>query len=257
MTLNALESILREVANATSGIVEMSVADRRKSVSSSICQLIDADVWLWFTGVVNQELNGDSMVTSFVDGGFENEPERAEFFRVIIHPELVAVVTKPLAEAMASQKIITCRRVQLLSDACWDESPVAMIWNHLGFSDFIISAFPVGKDCYSALGFHRRVRRPRFTEEDTRLVNILSHCLTWLHHAVPPPQATSHVLQLSPRERQVLMFLIDGDSRKQVASKLGISEHTVSDYLKAVYAKFSVNSRAELLSKFISTKLDA
>lgn len=50
------------------------------------------------------------------------------------------------------------------------------------------------------------------------------------------------------------MFLIDGDSRKQVASKLGISEHTVSDYLKTVYAKFSVNSRAELLSKFIAAE---
>lgn len=257
MTPDSLESILQEIANATSGMTEASVADRRKSLASSICRLIEADVWLWFTGAVNQELNGDSMVTSFVDGGFKDEQERAEFFRVIIHPDLAPVVTKPLAEAMAAKKTMTCRRDQLLSDEYWYGSLNEEIWNQLGFCDFIISAFPVGEISYSALGFHRRVDRRRFTDVDTNLVGILSHCLAWLHQAVPPPAATSNVLELSPRERQVLMLLLDGDSRKQVASKLGISDHTVSDYMKAVYAKFSVNSRAELLSKFIAADKQA
>jgi transposase len=40
------------------------------------------------------------------------------------------------------------------------------------------------------------------------------------------------------------MFLISGDSRKQIAQKLNLSEHTVSDYLKEIYRNFGVNSRA-------------
>jgi DNA-binding CsgD family transcriptional regulator len=251
------ELFLAAIANATSPAIELSISERRKLVASNICQLIDADVWLWFTGVVNAVNAGDSMVTSFVDGGFQNESERAEFFRVIIHPELVAVANRPLSDAMTMQRTITCRRVELLTDETYLELPLSNIWRRLGFDDFIISAFPVGASGYSAIGLHRRISKPRFTAEDMRIVNVISHCLSWLHLAVPPTKASQQVLQLSPRERQVVMFLIAGDSRKQVAKKLGISEYTASDYMKAIYTKFSVNSRAELLAKFIEAETEA
>jgi DNA-binding CsgD family transcriptional regulator len=254
MTNECLEARLRDIADATNPNLAISIADRRRKVTSAICQLIESDVWLWFTGVIDPEANGDSMVTTFVDGGFSSDQERADFFRIIIHPELAPIATKPLAEALRSQRTITCRRQELVSDHTWDLSPVSVIWNQLGFDDFIISAFPVGTNGYSALGFHRRINRPRFEETDSLIVSAMSHSLTWLHFAVSPPQASEVALQLSPRERQVLMMLLGGDSRKQVANKLGISEHTVTDYLKAIYSKFSVNSRAELLSKFVSSE---
>jgi DNA-binding CsgD family transcriptional regulator len=39
---------------------------------------------------------------------------------------------------------------------------------------------------------------------------------------------------------------------KEVAHKLGLSEHTVGDHVKQIYKHFSVSSRAELLAHFIS-----
>jgi hypothetical protein len=71
---------------------------------------------LWITGEVNPDLKSDTMVTSFVDGGFETETERAEFFRVVIHPELAPIATAPLRKAMASQNSLTSCRENRISD---------------------------------------------------------------------------------------------------------------------------------------------
>jgi DNA-binding CsgD family transcriptional regulator len=56
---------------------------------------------------------------------------------------------------------------------------------------------------------------------------------------------------LAPRVRQVLALLLQGDGDKQIASRLKISPHTVNQYLKALYRHFRVESRAELLARWI------
>lgn len=56
---------------------------------------------------------------------------------------------------------------------------------------------------------------------------------------------------LSPRESSVLKLLVRGCSQKQIAATLGISHHTVADYLKAVYIKLGVNSRTQAQLKGI------
>jgi DNA-binding CsgD family transcriptional regulator len=59
------------------------------------------------------------------------------------------------------------------------------------------------------------------------------------------------LLELSPRQEQTLRHLLNGDSEKQVAKKLALSQHTVHVYVKALYRRFGVSSRAELLSKHL------
>jgi DNA-binding CsgD family transcriptional regulator len=56
---------------------------------------------------------------------------------------------------------------------------------------------------------------------------------------------------LPARPRQVLRCLLEGDSDKQVAARLGLSRHTVNEYAKAVFSHFGVRSRAELLARWI------
>jgi len=57
--------------------------------------------------------------------------------------------------------------------------------------------------------------------------------------------------EMSPRMRQILNCLLTGDSEKQIASKLGISTHTVHTYVKRLHKTLGVASRGELLAKFI------
>lgn len=65
------------------------------------------------------------------------------------------------------------------------------------------------------------------------------------------PQSVS-ANQLPRRLRQTLARLLAGDSEKQIATALGISRHTVHVYVKALYRRFEVCSRGELLARFVS-----
>jgi len=56
---------------------------------------------------------------------------------------------------------------------------------------------------------------------------------------------------LSPRMEQTLRWLLGGDSEKQVAKKLGLSPHTVHVYVKAIYRRYGVSSRGELLARWV------
>ena len=50
---------------------------------------------------------------------------------------------------------------------------------------------------------------------------------------------------LTPRETEVLRLTAKGLTLNEVAAALGISRHTVSGYLKDIYRKLSVGTRAE------------
>ncbi|HXL34347.1 MAG TPA: LuxR C-terminal-related transcriptional regulator [Gemmatimonadales bacterium] len=54
--------------------------------------------------------------------------------------------------------------------------------------------------------------------------------------------------RLSPRLRQTLGCLLEGDSEKQVAARLNLSHATTHQYVTALYRRFRVQSRAQLLA---------
>jgi DNA-binding CsgD family transcriptional regulator len=57
------------------------------------------------------------------------------------------------------------------------------------------------------------------------------------------PPAGGAVAELSKRERQVLALVASGKTNRQIAAKLGISEHTVARHLSNIFDKLGVNSR--------------
>ncbi len=61
---------------------------------------------------------------------------------------------------------------------------------------------------------------------------------------------------LSERERQVASLLLQGKTYRTIAGELVISENTVKYYVKNIYSKFGVQSRAELIN-IILNKEDA
>ncbi len=58
----------------------------------------------------------------------------------------------------------------------------------------------------------------------------------------------SSLSNLSRRQREVLALLLVGKSCKQIARELQLSVHTVNDYIKAIYKRYDVSCRAELLA---------
>jgi DNA-binding NarL/FixJ family response regulator len=54
---------------------------------------------------------------------------------------------------------------------------------------------------------------------------------------------------LTPREQEITRAVSCGLSNAEIAAELFLSRHTVRDHLKAVFAKLSVSSRGELMTK--------
>ena len=59
---------------------------------------------------------------------------------------------------------------------------------------------------------------------------------------------------LPPRHQQTLEGLLAGDSEKQIAQNLKVSRNTVHVYVTALYRRFGVNSRGELLARFVKNR---
>jgi DNA-binding NarL/FixJ family response regulator len=52
--------------------------------------------------------------------------------------------------------------------------------------------------------------------------------------------------RLTPREAEVVHLLADGLSTRDISQKLALTEHTIRNYLSAIYDKLGVSSRVEL-----------
>jgi DNA-binding CsgD family transcriptional regulator len=136
-------------------------------------------------------------------------------------------------------------RADLTEDATWYGSELASErFRKHDCDDFIIAMCAVpaaGVIC--SLELFRPWGAARFGERERLLVQLVQEELSRDFEATCAP-----LHRLSPRQRQVLTLLRRGLAEKQVAAELGVSPHTVHDYVKALYRLHGVSSRAELLS---------
>lgn len=63
-----------------------------------------------------------------------------------------------------------------------------------------------------------------------------------------PPRTDDPRAQLSPRQTQVLDWLLAGHANRDIAERLHISEGTVKNHVSSLLLIFGVRSRAELIS---------
>lgn len=76
--------------------------------------------------------------------------------------------------------------------------------------------------------------------------SIARRVLAHFRRPAPAPAApAASEVALSPRETEVLAALGRGLRVRDVAYELDLSDHTVGDYVKAIYRKLNISSRAE------------
>ena len=146
-------------------------------------------------------------------------------------------------------------RTDLISDRgwyrCWNYQNIQrpMGVDHTVWCFRALSRGP--GDEYSGVILARAPGRPDFTAREKAVVRE-SHALIAplvggpLARFADPSPAT-----LPPRTRQVLRRVLEGDSDKQVAARLGITPLTVNQHTKLIFRHFGVQSRAELLARWV------
>jgi DNA-binding CsgD family transcriptional regulator len=61
-------------------------------------------------------------------------------------------------------------------------------------------------------------------------------------------EALSASASISPREQEVLLLISAGNSNREMARKLSISESTVKTHVGNIYYKLNVNSRVQAIT---------
>jgi hypothetical protein len=150
----------------------------------------------------------------------------------------------------------TSRRSALMNDALWYGSEYFhTVMRPMNLDDSICSRLLLPDDSQLYIAIHREIGDEPFTERDCGLVQFFNTHAAALYHVEdksrPQDANDPRLKDLPPRLRPVLLGFLDGDGEKQVATKLGLSPHTVHQYAKLLYRHFDVSSRGELLSQFI------
>ena len=119
-----------------------------------------------------------------------------------------------------------------------------------GIDHFLYSIYPLGPAHCSAVGFFRRLDTQPFSDIQRRICHIVFANVKWLHENSFPDHKGENCKQLTPRLRTVLLYLIDGKKRDEIAKTLHISPQTVKTHVRNIYKHFNVKSQTELMNHF-------
>lgn len=144
---------------------------------------------------------------------------------------------------------ISVRPVRLVPRRTFERSEAFANRRWLGIEDFMFSQRVTATGAATVVFSPQRAFGDRsFSPVDLRLLRLFHDELALLVGTVLSDGRGGLVAGLPPRLRQTLAALLEGDSEKEAALRLGLSRHTVHEYVAELYRRFGVHSRAELLA---------
>ncbi|WP_438023402.1 response regulator transcription factor [Sorangium sp. So ce233] len=213
-----------------------------------LCELVGATSG--FIGLISDLAGGASgKVHDLAEAGFSSSGERAAVVEGLARqgcgadPAMRALLRRPIAPQAASRR-------ELVDEAAWLASPyVAEIRRAAGVHDALYGISP-GPDPQSAYGLwlYRQRSEPPFGAVERALLALFQQEAAAIYRSSLGARAGGAPSRLSPRESTTLERLAEGLSEKQIAAELGLSHHTVHDYVKSLYRHFGVSSRGALLA---------
>ena len=146
--------------------------------------------------------------------------------------------------------VLTRTRSALVSDALWYRSADFNNYRKpAGVDHCLASVCEVSHEgAIAAISLTRALGEGDFSPGEVRLLEFFHGELGRLVGRQLVSATEPSPEKLSPRLRQTLACLVEGDSEKQIAARLGLSPTTVHQYVTALYRRFAVQSRGQLLA---------
>ncbi len=243
-----LLGVVAQIADESPGI-----GVRREAAIRAVAELVGADAgtWAWGRGWPDS-----SSVAPVAVLPFGVTPDQMSLLMQWGNdPETDRTYRKPVCARMRATGSVTTIRHDLFSDLEWDAMPFMRTQLEKGgWSSWLNSAFYSDRDTWNSLFLLRDAGSLEFSRIDADIVHLAMIGLPWLRtcaEEVVPPET---FVGLTARQRTVMLMILDGLPRKQVAHRLNIAEDTVGDHLKAIYAHFGVSSASELAALFLRSR---
>ncbi len=84
----------------------------------------------------------------------------------------------------------------------------------------------------------------------------LQFVLQALQESMPPRILNGEGLSLlSERERTVVRYMCDGLTNREIAERMGLSEHTIKNHLFRIYGRLGISSRVEIMFSVLSQRV--
>lgn len=111
-------------------------------------------------------------------------------------------------------------------------------------------AIEAGVDDHPAVA---RVHLGQGTWVTLRAARMSADIVVTIENATPAERLAvfSRAFALSAREAELLAVLADGADTREAGARMFLSQHTVQDHLKSIFAKAGVRSRRELLARLL------
>jgi len=245
--IRRMVQLLAEIAT-----VDGDIQTKRKFLVDGMAEMIGADAWIWsMLGEYDPSPAGGHPHTVFLTNGLDDR-QLALYLKSQEHPDMGRLTEGVLSEFEQSQVHLTRNQPQMTTDEFYETTEVFKILAQANLGPVLLSIRPVQTGQVGVITMFKKFGAPHFSDRDTRISHILISEVGWLHDDSWPNHPRHEISDLSPRLRSVLTLLLHGEARKAIAHKLGLSIHTVGDYIKSVYRHFSVHSQAELIRRFVN-----
>ena len=130
------------------------------------------------------------------------------------------------------------------------------LWEHAapwGFRTGICVALQLSDDKIFLLGLDRERDLPTDEKDLTRMLADLqflaAHAQDAACRLLVPPAAVAAKPKLSPKEREILLRVLEGKSNWIIGQLMNVSENTVRFHLKNIFKKLDVSSRVVAATK--------
>ena len=145
--------------------------------------------------------------------------------------------------------LTTRARRQLVPDSTWYRSASYERFREpAGIDQKALSFFQVSATALSGIAFHAPLRDRDLSARELRSLEFFHAELGRLVGGALVSDTEPGLTDLSRRLRETLACLLEGDTEKQVAARLGVSHATAHQYVTALYRHFGVRSRAQLMA---------
>lgn len=223
---------------------------QRLHALTGLASLVGAQVGIWgrFGGLVRDS----GRVVEAVHLGWSGDRERRVYLDYLRDGQVsLPDPSVPLVARALDDRICTLSRGQLITDRAWYREPHVQEYRRACGLDAFMHSVRVDRDAGYVISLHRPWGARPFSERERRLVDLFHRESRALVPAPPPPSGAESPLPspLPPQLQRTLEALLRGLSEKEVAAELGLSQHTVHEYVGVIYRRFGVRSRGELFAQ--------